>query len=166
MVAFPNNLKMSTKRSTQLTGFGVAPGARPSRAQQGENPGQCRVISLTNRFAFRVFALDNTPSECAPGLAFARILTVPMLLLLSALWLSAPATWAADETCASCGPEVSISGEFTHAKYDASLEVPLRRHSSVKGLLLKGSIALRIRQGTVDLAHSESKRLECSTRKL
>jgi beta-glucosidase len=45
-----------------------------------------------------------------------------MLLLLSAasLWLSAPAAFAADESCAKCGQEVSVSGEFAHSKYDAS----------------------------------------------
>jgi beta-glucosidase len=46
-----------------------------------------------------------------------------MLLLLSAAtaWLSAPA--AADEHCAKCGQEVSVSGEFAHSKYDASLTI-------------------------------------------
>ena len=42
---------------------------------------------------------------------------------MAALCLAAPAARAADETCASCGSEVSISGEFTHAKYDASLAI-------------------------------------------
>jgi len=44
-----------------------------------------------------------------------------MLLLLSAaMWLSASAAFAADESCAKCGQEVSVSGEFAHSKYDAS----------------------------------------------
>ena len=48
-----------------------------------------------------------------------------MLLLLSAasMWLSAPAAFAVDETCASCGQEVSVSGEFAHRKDDASLTI-------------------------------------------
>jgi hypothetical protein len=48
-----------------------------------------------------------------------------MLLLLSAssMWLLAPAAFAADETCARCGQEVSVSGEFAHSKYDASLTI-------------------------------------------
>ena len=47
-----------------------------------------------------------------------------MLLLLSAaIWLSAPAAFAADETCASYGKEVSVSGEFAHSKHDASLTI-------------------------------------------
>ncbi len=48
-----------------------------------------------------------------------------MLLLLSAatLRLSTPAAFAADESCAKCGQEVSVSGEFAHSKYDASLAI-------------------------------------------
>jgi beta-glucosidase len=48
-----------------------------------------------------------------------------MLLLLSAatMWLSAPAAFAADERCAKCGQEVSVSGEFAHSKYDESLTI-------------------------------------------
>lgn len=37
--------------------------------------------------------------------------------------LSVPAAFAADETCASCGQEVSVSGEFEHSKSDASLTI-------------------------------------------
>ena len=59
------------------------------------------------------------------GLAFTRITTRAMLLWLSAagLWLSVPAARAADETCAACGQEVGISGEFAHSKYDASMRL-------------------------------------------
>ena len=48
-----------------------------------------------------------------------------MLLLLSAatMWLSAPAAFAADERCAKCGQEVSVSGEFAHSKYDESVTI-------------------------------------------
>ncbi|TAK95614.1 MAG: hypothetical protein EPO07_15305, partial [Verrucomicrobia bacterium] len=57
------------------------------------------------------------------GLPFARTSTQAMLLWLSAatIWLSSPVAFAADETCAKCGQAVSVSGEFAHAKYDASL---------------------------------------------
>ncbi|HEV2437781.1 MAG TPA: glycoside hydrolase family 3 C-terminal domain-containing protein [Verrucomicrobiae bacterium] len=58
-------------------------------------------------------------------LALAPISTYAMLLLLTAagMWLSAPAASAADETCASCGQEISVSGEFAHRKDDASLTI-------------------------------------------
>jgi beta-glucosidase len=48
-----------------------------------------------------------------------------MLLLLSAasIWLPAPVASAADERCAKCGQEVSVSGEFAHSKYDESLTI-------------------------------------------
>jgi beta-glucosidase len=39
------------------------------------------------------------------------------------MWLSAPAAFAVDETCASCGQAVSVSGEFAHSKSDASLAI-------------------------------------------
>jgi beta-glucosidase len=39
------------------------------------------------------------------------------------MWLSVPAGFAADETCASCGQEISISGEFEHSKSGASLAI-------------------------------------------
>jgi beta-glucosidase len=39
------------------------------------------------------------------------------------MWLLVPAAFAADETCASCGQAVSVSGEFAHSKYDASLAI-------------------------------------------
>src|ERR1035437_2932016 len=59
------------------------------------------------------------------GLAFVQTSTQAMLLLLSAssMWLLAPAAFAADETCARCGQEVSVSGEFAHSRYDASLAI-------------------------------------------
>src|ERR1039457_5901010 len=59
------------------------------------------------------------------GLAFARISTLAMLPLSYAalIWVSVPPAFAADETCASCGQEVSVSGEFAHSKYDALLTI-------------------------------------------
>ena len=58
------------------------------------------------------------------GLAFARTSTQAILLSLSAAaWLSAPAAYAAEERCAKCGQEVSVSGEFAHSQYDASLTI-------------------------------------------
>jgi beta-glucosidase len=43
--------------------------------------------------------------------------------MAAGMWLSAPAASAADETCASCGEEISVSGEFAHRKDDASLTI-------------------------------------------
>src|SRR5579859_4436935 len=58
-------------------------------------------------------------------LALARTATHAMLLLLMAagMWLSAPTASAADEICAGCGQEISVSGEFAHRKDDASLAI-------------------------------------------
>jgi beta-glucosidase len=49
--------------------------------------------------------------------------TVLSVVSAASLWLSAPAAFAADETCAKCGQAVSVSGEFAHSKYDASLTI-------------------------------------------
>ena len=48
---------------------------------------------------------------------------MPLLLAATSMWLSATAAFAADEHCAKCGQEVSVSGEFAHAKYDTSLTI-------------------------------------------
>ncbi len=59
------------------------------------------------------------------GLVVVQSSPVPKLLWLSAacMWLAASAGMAADEICARCGQEVSISGEFTHYKVDASVGI-------------------------------------------
>ena len=58
-------------------------------------------------------------------MAFTRTATGTGLLLLSAaiIWLSGRAAFAADETCASCGQEVSVSGECAHHKVDSSVDI-------------------------------------------
>jgi len=61
--------------------------------------------------------------EVAGGGSFPGTLAALFSLSITALWLSAPAAFAADETCASCGQEVSVSGEFAHGKYDASITI-------------------------------------------
>jgi len=42
---------------------------------------------------------------------------------LTSMWLCAPAAFAADEICASCGQQVSISGDFAHRKDNASVTI-------------------------------------------
>ena len=51
------------------------------------------------------------------------MLAVLSVVSASSLWLSAPAAFAADEICASCGQQVSVSGEFAHRKDDASVAI-------------------------------------------
>jgi beta-glucosidase len=45
------------------------------------------------------------------------------LMTLGSLWFSAPAAFAADEICASCGQQVSVSGDFAHRKDSASVTI-------------------------------------------
>ena len=39
------------------------------------------------------------------------------------MWPAVPAAFAVDETCASCGLEVSVSGDFAHSKYDEAMAI-------------------------------------------
>ena len=45
------------------------------------------------------------------------------MALLASLWLWAPAAFAADEICASCDQQVSVSGDFAHRKDDAPVAI-------------------------------------------
>ena len=55
---------------------------------------------------------------------FCYPLTAAGFVLMSAnIWLLVPAAAAADETCASCGQQVSVSGDFAHRKDDASVTI-------------------------------------------
>ena len=46
-----------------------------------------------------------------------------VLVLLMCLWLGAPSAHAVDEVCTSCGPQVSVSGSFTHHKDRPSVAI-------------------------------------------
>ncbi len=48
---------------------------------------------------------------------------VVFVLMFANIWLLVPATAAADETCASCGQQVSVSGDFAHRKDNASVTI-------------------------------------------
>ena len=56
---------------------------------------------------------------------FARTRTLAGVLLacIASLWLAAPDTFAEEETCAVCGQQVSVSGDFTHHKDNASVAI-------------------------------------------
>ncbi len=47
----------------------------------------------------------------------------PDSLVIAGLLISASATFAADEICTSCGPQVSVSGDFAHHKDNASVAI-------------------------------------------
>jgi beta-glucosidase len=50
------------------------------------------------------------------------LMAIAAVVLLS-LWLCAPVAFAADEICASCGLQVSVSGDFAHRKDYASVTI-------------------------------------------
>ena len=66
------------------------------------------AFDLSEAFAIR------HETEFPSGKARRRGLSSAIILFASivGLWLSAPATFAADEICASCGAQVSVTGEF------------------------------------------------------
>jgi beta-glucosidase len=53
----------------------------------------------------------------------ATLVAAISLMTLGSLWFSAPAAFAADEICASCGQEVRVNGEFAHRKDNASTTI-------------------------------------------
>ena len=54
---------------------------------------------------------------------FSTLVAAISLMTLGSLWFSAPAAFAADEICASCGQQVSVSGDFAHRKDNASVAI-------------------------------------------
>jgi beta-glucosidase len=94
---------------------------RPARRREWELTVKFRIPGLPGKD----LKMKTKLSIRLAGLAFGQTSTRAVLLVLSAasMWLSAPAALAADETCASCGQEVSVSGEFAHSKADASLPI-------------------------------------------
>jgi beta-glucosidase len=52
-----------------------------------------------------------------------RLLTFLSAVSAAGLWLSAPAAFAADEVCASCSAQVSVSGDFAHRKANPSVAI-------------------------------------------
>jgi beta-glucosidase len=53
------------------------------------------------------------------SIALAAIVAVS----ITSVWLCAPAAFAADEICTSCGRQVSIAGDFAHRKDNASVTI-------------------------------------------
>jgi beta-glucosidase len=53
--------------------------------------------------------------------SLATLVAAISLMTLGSLWVSAPAAFAADEICSSCGQDVRVNGEFTHRKDIASV---------------------------------------------
>jgi beta-glucosidase len=67
---------------------------------------------------------EATVMAVRPALEFfLRSLAALTLLLAASVWLSMTVANAADEVCASCGHEVSISGDFSHRKERASIGI-------------------------------------------
>ncbi len=50
-------------------------------------------------------------------------LAVGLFAAIVGLWLCVPALRAVEESCASCGQQVSLSGDFTHRKDDTALTI-------------------------------------------
>jgi beta-glucosidase len=77
------------------------------------------VIRREPELPSRGAAQDNLSGPRSLSMALAVIFAVS----LTSMWLCAPAAFAADEICASCGQQVSISGDFAHRKDNASVTI-------------------------------------------
>jgi hypothetical protein len=78
-------------------------------------PTVCRVTELEWR------QLTRTGLQRFGGIFMA--LAAVSVMSLTGLWVCAPAAFAADEICAACGQQVSVSGDFAHRKDDASVAI-------------------------------------------
>jgi len=77
------------------------------------------VIRREPELPSRGAAQGNLSGPRSLSMALAVIFAVS----LTSMWLCAPAAFAADEICASCGQQVSISGDFAHRKDNASVTI-------------------------------------------
>ena len=75
---------------------------------QTDIPAICHELERPSRGATR--------GNLSGARIFSMALAVIFAVSLTSIWLCAPAAFAADEICTSCGPQVSVSGSFTHHK--------------------------------------------------
>ena len=71
-----------------------------------------------------VFAIGHE-TECPSRIAGrgGRTLAVVLLASIASLWPFVPALRAEEESCASCGQQVSVNGDFAHRKDDAAVTI-------------------------------------------
>ncbi|HEX5399094.1 MAG TPA: glycoside hydrolase family 3 C-terminal domain-containing protein [Verrucomicrobiae bacterium] len=80
------------------------------------------------------------PTRCGSQFSFRKLASAAVsVLALAGLWSCAPAAFGADEICAACGQQVSVSGDFAHRKDDSSVTVvgaannPAAFHEEITG---------------------------------
>jgi len=76
-------------------------------------------ILRESEFPFRGPARSKLPLTGSISVALA----VLFLVSIASQWLSVSVAFAAEETCGSCDKQVSITGDFTHRKDDASVVI-------------------------------------------
>jgi hypothetical protein len=64
---------------------------------------------------------DQFPRLIRRGLA--PLVAAIFFAILGDSWLSVTAGYAANEICTTCGPQVSVSGDFAHRKESATTEI-------------------------------------------
>ncbi|HUC85599.1 MAG TPA: glycoside hydrolase family 3 C-terminal domain-containing protein [Candidatus Acidoferrales bacterium] len=82
--------------------------ARRSRLASGQNP-RAKIPELIFAQSLKAYGIGG--------------LSTALAAVLVALLNCVPVAFAAEETCARCGQEVTLSGEFAHRRDDASLAV-------------------------------------------
>src|SRR5665213_1435343 len=66
---------------------------------------------------------ESTQCQRPVRRSFSKLVAAISLMTLAGLWFSGTAAFAADEICASCGQQVSVSGDFAHRKDNASVTI-------------------------------------------
>ena len=89
-------------------------------ANQMEIPKRLRQFEFAWPEPARIKSPEPGWSGCGN---FSLVPTLVFVGLLASVGLGTPAVFAAQETCASCGQEVSLSGDCAHRKDDASITI-------------------------------------------
>ena len=82
---------------------------------------------------------ESTQHQLPVRRSFSIHFVAMFLTTLGSLWFSVPVAFAADEICASCGQQVSVSGDFAHRKDNASVNIegagsdPAVYHEEING---------------------------------
>ena len=102
-------------------------------------------VPARSELAFLTRGLDWARMKGAAS--FSVIGAAIFIVALMGLWFCAPAAFAADEICAACGQQVSVSGDFEHRRDGASVAVvgaannPEAFHEEINGTNFTVTIA-------------------------
>jgi beta-glucosidase len=125
-----NRRWMRHKRAALLLAKGVWQRCALSLPTRLQSVGMSMAMKAESTVPFVLFAGDLAcPAQSAQRpLSVRRSLSkfgaaISLVAILGGLWFSGSAALAADEICANCGQQVSVSGDFAHRKDNGSVSI-------------------------------------------